>query len=152
MTNPHFDWRPTMTMLGLSIETTPGSQDIPALWDAFNAHSDGNFLRAEPGVAYGIMRPDPFRPVLHYMAGEPITGLVKPSAQMSVWSVASSEYVIFEATLSTVSQVFAEIYGTWFPASNFEHADGPDLERYGTAFTLDNPRFEVLVPIRKKIR
>jgi predicted transcriptional regulator YdeE len=65
------------------------------------------------------------------MAGEPIMGLVKPSAQMSVWSVASSEYVIFEATLSTVSQVFAEIYGIWFPASNFEHADGPDLERYG---------------------
>jgi AraC family transcriptional regulator len=139
-----------MTMLGLSIETTPGSPDIPGLWDAFTARSDRDDLRAEPGVAYGIMRPDVSRPVLHYMAGEPIMGLVKPSAQMSVWSVASSEYVIFEATLSTVSQVFAEIYGTWFPASNFEHADGPDLERYGTEFTLDNPRFEVMIPIRKK--
>jgi AraC family transcriptional regulator len=151
MANPTFDWRPVMTMIGLAIETTPGSPQIPSLWDAFTARSDRDYPRAEPGVAYGIMRPDPSGQVLHYMAGEPVIGLVYPPAQMQVWSVSSNEYAIFTATLSTVSQVFAEIYGTWFPASGFEHADGPDLERYGAEFSPDNPRFEVLIPIRKKI-
>ena len=111
--------------------------------------SNRTYPLTEPGVAYGVMQLDRSSGVLRYMAGEPSGA--EPLEGMTVWPVAPGEYAVFEATLENVSQVFAEIYGTWLPNSGFERGEGPDLERYGREFGLDNSRFEVLIPIRKPV-
>jgi AraC family transcriptional regulator len=42
------------------------------------------------------------------------------------------------------------LYQTWLPASDYYPVDAPSFERYGEAFSPDNPVVEIYVPITKK--
>jgi predicted transcriptional regulator YdeE len=136
------------TVIGMAIDTTPGSPEIGALWQRFMGQPKPDFPRAEPGVSYGVMQLERSSGVLRYMAGEAVESEVQ-AMPLDLWNIPTCDYAVFPANLENVSQVFDDAYANWLPSSGFARGDAPDLERYGQDFGTENPNFEVWVPIKK---
>jgi predicted transcriptional regulator YdeE len=137
------------TVIGMAINTTPGSSEIGALWQTFMKHPNRDYSLAEPGVSYGVMQLDRLSGVLRYMAGEKVGGEVETPPEMQLWNVPACDYAVFPATLENVSQIFNHAYANWLPSSGLTRGDAPDLERYGQDFGDENPNFEVWIPVKK---
>ncbi len=149
MEQPRIVSNNAFTVVGMAIDTTPGSSDIGALWQTLMGQPPHDFARAEPGVSYGVMQLERSSGVLRYMAGEAVSGEVNAPQELQLWNVAACDYAVFPANLENVSQVFNHAYANWLPSSGFTRGDAPDLERYGQDFGNQNPNFEVWIPIQK---
>ena len=75
-------------------------------------------------------------------------GLVEMTVPAQTWAV-------FDAVgrlPGSIQSATQKIYSEWFPASNFEHADGPELEVYPPGdMDSDSYRCEVWIPVIKKL-
>jgi predicted transcriptional regulator YdeE len=148
MQPPKIVSNPAFTVIGMAIDTTPGSSDIGALWQTVMSNPNRDFPRTEPGVSYGVMQLDRSSGVLRYMAGEAVSRKIEVPS-LSLWNVPACDYAVFPANLENVSQMFNHAYAKWLPSSGFTRADAPDLERYGQDFGNENPNFEIWIPIQK---
>jgi AraC family transcriptional regulator len=148
MEQPRIVSNSAFTVMGMAIDTTPGSPEIGALWQTLMTQPKQDFPRAEPGVAYGVMQLDRSSGVLRYMAGEAVSSELAPPT-MQLWNVPACDYAIFPANLENVSQIFNHAYANWLPSSGFARADAPDLERYGQDFGDESTDFEIWVPVKK---
>ncbi len=137
------------TVIGMAIDTTPGSSEIGALWQTLMGQPKLNFPRTEPGVSYGVMQLERSSGVLRYMAGEAVTSDIDAPQELQLWNVPACDYAVFSANLQNVSQIFDHAYSNWLPSSGFARGDAPDLERYGQDFGDENPNFEIWIPIQK---
>jgi predicted transcriptional regulator YdeE len=149
MEQPRIVSSKAFTVIGMAIDTTPGSSDIGALWQTLMGQPKRDFRLAEPGVSYGVMQLERSSGVLRYMAGEAVSADVNATQELQLWNVPTCEYAVFPANLENVSQVFNHAYANWLPSSGFARGDAPDLERYGQDFGDQNPNFEIWVPIKK---
>jgi AraC family transcriptional regulator len=51
---------------------------------------------------------------------------------------------------SAIHEVWKKIGTEWFPTSNYEHADAPEMERYYGDRDSDNNKCEIWIPVVKK--
>lgn len=76
------------------------------------------------------------------------------SEGISELSIPSLTWAVFDAVgrlPNSIQSLMPKIYGEWFPASNFEHADGPEIEVYlEGSMDDDKYRCEVWIPVVKK--
>ncbi len=147
MQSPRIISSSAFNIIGMAMNTKPGSPEIGQLWKKYFATNNKAIDRAEPGVCYGVMQLDRSSGVLRYMAGESCLSNLNIPPDLTLWEVPASSYAIFQANLENVSSIFTEVYSQWLPNSGFTRATGPDLERYGTEFP-ENPNFEIWIPIR----
>ena len=128
---------------------------IPAFWNS--GYEDGWIPRLESQagrMAMGICLPmTPGREDLSYMiaveagpeaAGEEWTGYTVPALTWAVFTAVGP-------VPGSVQDTFRRIFQEWFPSTNYEHDDGPELEVYldGNSSASDY-RCEVWIPIVKK--
>jgi predicted transcriptional regulator YdeE len=123
---------PAMTIVGLNIRTKPMAPEIPALWPRFVARIAEIDDPAEPGVAYGVMRPLP--DALQYMAGIAVSKPGRIPAGMESVSIPGGTYAVFSYPISQLGKGFCEIYEKLLPAAGLRVAPGPSLEHYGPDF------------------
>lgn len=74
--------------------------------------------------------------------------------EFAVREIPASTWAVFTSTGSmpgAIQKVFERIFQEWFPATGYEHADGPELEVYPPG-DLNAPdyRCEVWIPVVKK--
>jgi AraC family transcriptional regulator len=146
---PTFITKPAFSVVGLRLRTKPKSPEIPKLWDEFVPRMGELPNVSEPYASYGVMIG--VGDGLDYMAGNPVSEITELPAGMSRWDIAETTYAVFESTLSTLPETFDYIFGTWFPTSEYQHASGPLLERYGETFSPENPVVHVYIPVTKKV-
>ena len=84
------------------------------------------------------------------MAGNPVTQVDQLPAGMSRRDQAANTYAVLETTLTGIGETMNYLYQTWLPASDYYPVDAPSFERYGEAFSPDNPVVEIYVPVTKK--
>jgi AraC family transcriptional regulator len=147
---PTFIIKPSFTVVGLRITTKPKSPEIPKLWDAFVPRMIELPNVSEPYVSYGVMQS--MGDALDYMAGNPVNKIDNVPSGMQHWDIPEQTYAVFEATLPTIMEVFDSIYKSWLPASGYQHANSPVLERYGETFSPENPVLDIYIPITKKAK
>ena len=140
------------TVVGLLLHTTPMSPDIPALWDKFVPRMGEIPHRTPEQVSYGLMGHfDQTTGMFDYMAGSPVTRVSQLPAGMSSWEVAANTYVVIETTLPQIGAAMSDLYQTWLPASDYSALDAPSFERYGAAFSPENPVVEIYLPVKKNL-
>lgn len=75
-------------------------------------------------------------------------------AGCSELTVPALTWAVFDAVgklPGSIQALMPKIFSEWFPASNFEHAEGPELEVYpGGDMDSDQYRCEVWIPVVKK--
>jgi len=150
---PQIVTKPAFTVVGMQIRTTPMSPEIPALWDKFVPRIDEVQQMAEPYVSYGLMgHYDQAVGTFDYMAGVSVKQIANLPAGMSVWSVPDSTYAVFDATLSTIGQVFGEIYNNWLATSGYQQSRDLNFEYYGESFNPKdtNSTISIYIPVEKK--
>jgi AraC family transcriptional regulator len=144
---PRIVTKHAFTVVGMRINTTPKSPEIPALWDKLVPRM-GEIRHGDEGrVSYGVM--EGMNDKLVYMAGNPVTHAADLPAGMMHWDVPANTYVVFEATLPTIGEAFGKAHA-WVASSEYHLGSGPHLERYGEDFSPENPRLEIFVPVVKK--
>jgi len=138
---------PAMTIVGLNIRTKPMAPEIPALWPKFVARIPEIDNPAEPGVAYGVMRPLP--DALLYMAGVSVSKPGRIPVDMESVAITAGTYAVFSYPISQLGKGFGEIYQKLLPASGLRLLAGPSLERYGEDFSPHDPNapVSILIPV-----
>ena len=156
--------RPAFRLTGVPLRTTTRDgrsfREIPALWE--RSMQDGTFARLQalvpPGSAIGVAGVC----AEFDMANEEFTYLIAietPADRAALpdgcrhIAVPAATWGVFEARgplPESIQDVMRRIFGEWFPASGWEHADGPELEIY----SADDPRdadcySEVWIPLQK---
>lgn len=150
---PRFVTKPAFTIVGLLLRATPMTPEIPKLWDRFGSRIDEIPHLSEANVSYGMMgNYDPQTNQFDYMAGCAVDTVDALPEEMRRWDVPANTYAVFEATLSTLGQVFDAIYNKWLPDSGYTYAPGPYFERYGYLFNPEDPEspLSVYIPVEKK--
>ncbi len=147
---PQLITKPAFTVVGLRLHTKPQSPEIPALWDRFVPRMEEIRHGAEPHASYGIMTHNTEMTELTYMAGNAVTQVDELPAGMSRWDIPANTYAVFEATLTTIGQVFGYIHNTWLPTADYQQVDAPYFERYGEDFSPDHPVLSIYIPVAKK--
>jgi AraC family transcriptional regulator len=143
--------KPAFIVVGLLLHTQPMSPDIPTLWDKFVPRMGEISHQAAEHASYGLMgRFDQATGMFDYMAGNPVTQVDQLPAGMTHWDLATNSYAVLETTLSGIGETMSYLYQTWLPASNYYRVDAPSFERYGEAFSPDNPVVEIYVPVKQK--
>jgi AraC family transcriptional regulator len=108
--------------------------------------------QAAEQASYGLMGHfDQATGMFDYMAGNPVTEVDQLPAGMSHWDLDANTYAVLETTLSKIGETMDYVYRTWLPSADYDPVAAPSFERYGEAFSPDNPVIEVYVPVQKKL-
>ncbi|MDQ0111035.1 GyrI-like domain-containing protein [Paenibacillus harenae] len=147
------------TVIGKSIEVTcrdgQNLRDIPKFWA--ECHGNGSVQQVEEagngGNLLGIcLEMKPEQGDFTYMIAaetkqDHTDGLTLRTIPACTWAIFASVGSLPDA----IQTVFGRIYQEWFPATGYEHADGPEIEVYPMGdTTADDYRCEVWIPIVKK--
>ena len=150
-TQPQLITQSAFTVVGLLLRTQPMSPEIPALWDKFVPRISEIPRQTEGHVSYGLMgRFDQATGMFDYMAGNAVTQVDQLPTGMSRWDLAANTYAVLDTTLVKIGEAMDYLYNTWLPSSDYQAVDAPSFERYGEAFSPDNPVLKVYVPVQKK--
>lgn len=150
---PRLVEREAFLVAGMQITTKPMTDEIPALWQKFAPRMAKVPNAAEPKVSYGVMQNfDQQKGTLEYMAGVSVSNLARVPDGMSSLEIPHNTYAVFEASLSTIGEIFCHIYEAWLPTSHFEHVKAPYFERYDEQFdpTVPASVIEVYIPVRPR--
>ena len=148
---PKLITKPAFTVVGLLLHTRPMSPDIPALWDQFVPRIGEIQHQTEGHVSYGLMgRFDQATGMFDYMAGNPVAQVAQLPSGMARWDIAANIYAVLETTLAKIGETMDYVYRMCLPSSAYEGVDAPSFERYGKAFSPENPVVDIYVPVKKK--
>jgi AraC family transcriptional regulator len=143
--------QPAFTVVGLLLHTQPMSPEIPALWDRFVPRMGEIQHQYGPHISYGLMgHSDQTTGTFDYMAGNPVAQVNQFPPDMTRWDVPANTYAVLETTLSKIGEAFDYLYNAWLPSSGYQQVDAPYFERYGEAFSPENPVLEIYIPVKKK--
>jgi len=149
---PQLIAKPAFTVVGLLLRTQPMSPEIPALWDKFVPRIGEIPHQPEGHVSYGLMgRFDQATGMFDYMAGNPVTQVDQLPSGMASWDLAANTYAVLETTLAGIGETMDYLFRTWLPVSEYQPVDAPSFERYGEAFSPENPVVEIYAPVTKKL-
>ena len=149
---PKLITKPSFTVVGLLLHTQPMSPEIPALWDRFVPRIGEIQHPTEGHVSYGLMGHfDQSTGMFDFMAGNPVTRVAQLPVGMTQWDITTNTYVALETTLPKIGEAFDYVYRTWLPSSDYQAVDAPSFERYGEAFSPENPVVDIYVPVNKKL-
>ena len=91
---------------------------------------------------------------LVYLVCASVDAAANVPAGMTIWRVPPFTYAQFthRGPIARLSETINSIHGDWFPRSGYEHADGPELERYDERFGDGGDKCELdyLVPVVPK--
>lgn len=78
----------------------------------------------------------------------------KPPKELSQLDIASHTWAVFEITgplPTAMAEIWGRIFSEWFPTSDYEHAEAPELEWYskGDLSSVDY-KSEIWIPVIKK--
>ncbi len=138
---------------GPSIRCSQDSKEgIPILWSEFAPQID-SIPNLTGFVTYGVCSDHASADgSFTYHAAVQVTEA--PDNGLDTLKIPASRYAIFthEGSLDHIADTVGHIFGTWLPASEFEHAGTPDFERYDERFNPDTGigSFEYWVPIKPR--
>ncbi|MDP1510582.1 GyrI-like domain-containing protein [Paenibacillus ottowii] len=149
------------TVIGKSIQVTTKNgenlRNIPKFWDQLNGDGTSDRIHALGtgddilGICLDMKHGE--ETFSYFIAAEgsedvaASNGLEARTIPAATWAVFTS----IGPMPQTIQKVWQRIFQEWFPASNYEHSGGPELEVYtmGDAHTEDY-RSEVWIPVTKK--
>jgi AraC family transcriptional regulator len=141
----------------LRVSTVDGQNftEIPKFW--MQCNSDGTTDKlvglSDDATTLGVCAN--FSPEMnefdYYVAAPNQAGAVPEGCTQ--YTVPALTWAVFDAVGSlpnSIQSLMPKIYSEWFPASSFEHADGPELEVYPMGEMDEHYRCEVWIPVVKK--
>jgi AraC family transcriptional regulator len=91
-----------------------------------------------------------------YLVSTSVALDAQPPAGMTVWRIPVCTYAHFthRGPIGRLNETINYIFGAWLPRSDYQHVEGPELERYDDRFGDGGEKCELdlLVPVQPKHR
>ena len=91
-----------------------------------------------------------------YLVSASVAPDAQPPAGMTVWHIPARTYAHFthRGPIGRLNETIKYIFGAWLPRSDYQHVEGPELERYDDRFGDGGEKCELdlLVPVQPKHR
>lgn len=131
-------------------------QVIPRLWHEFLPRMDEIPHRKSQtalGCVYCPASNEGHGPhELYYLAALEVTTASDVPAGLEVREIPAGKHAVFihKGRLDSLGQTMNFIHGTWFPASEYQKRNAPELEIYGPRFdsNSDESELEICIPIQ----
>lgn len=137
---PKIEGRSAFRVVGMMYQGKNEQNEIPQMWAKFAARVAEVQNRVEEHATYGVCgNYDEDSGEFDYVAGINVKASADVPQGMVSWDVPAQTYAVFACTLPTLGSTHEHIRGTWFPASGYCHADGPELELYDEEFEPTDP-------------
>jgi AraC family transcriptional regulator len=139
------------TVAGLVYRGTVDGEKLAALWRQFGErmHELQNVIR--PNVCYGVMANyDESTGEFDYIAASQVAGVDGQPPGFTWLTLPAADWAVFTTTMAGMPQTYPYIYGTWLPASGYQHGPAPEFELYdGEHFDPENPSsaLEIYIPV-----
>lgn len=161
---PEFVTLPSSTFVGLEARYLSATSEeannmrvIPDLWIEFFKRAQ-EIPSTSPNVFYGLCDTPEARSLNRthpdeaiYLAAAEVAPDFDCPENMQRWSSSGGLFAKFEhrGKVDTIGETMAYIYGKWFPESEYEERQGPDLNRFDPRFDpdRDDSVYEIYVPI-----
>jgi AraC family transcriptional regulator len=99
-------------------------------------------------VSYGVMDSfDMETDDFDYYASVEVELGAEPPQGMLRHTVPEQTYAVFKCTLPNIHDEFRYAYREWFPASEYERAQGPEFELYNAEFHVDQTMY-LYIPVK----
>jgi AraC family transcriptional regulator len=144
------------------ISTVDGQnyREIPKFWDEVNEQRPLGKLFADYGKS-GLLQGAMVGAILEYdQANERLLYLIglEPSGTsdlegMTVKTIPAQTWAVFRdkgPMPASIQETWKRIYGEWFPASQYEHSGGPELEVYPEEDQPGEMPYEIWIPVKRK--
>ena len=125
---------------------------LPALWQRFGDHIS-NVSGQVGEVAYGVCYNPDDTGGFDYIAGVEVVGFASLPKDFARLRIPEQRYAVFTHTehISTIRGTFMAIFNDWLPASGYQNAGAPPLERYDERL---DPRsglggFDIWIPVKR---
>jgi AraC family transcriptional regulator len=140
------------TLAGLAHRGTTDAGKIGELWGKFFARVGELQGVIDPEVAYGVMRDfDEASGEYDYIAAVRVASGENLPAGFVAAPIPPCAWAVFTSTIPDMAQDYPYIYGTWLPASGYQHGPAPEFELYGPEFDPSKPEspVDIYVPVVK---
>ena len=148
---PQFTDRAAFRAMGVVTRGRPAEIDFEALWmDEFMPLHDRVQPLSTDHAYYGVGIESGEAGAMEYMAGMAVSEAAEVPEGLVAWEVGAARDAVFECTVGTISEAWAEIFGAWLPGSGYE-CDGSiaSFEYYPPGTSQgDSPVF-IHVPVRE---
>ncbi len=123
---------------------------IPDQWQRFNQYF-GHLPGQIGNVAYGVCYNFDGEGNFDYLAGAEINTAAELPKEFQSLTIPAHKYVVFHHPdhVASIRATFTAIWSHWFPASGYQAANAPTLERYGPEFNplTGTGGLEIWIPI-----
>jgi AraC family transcriptional regulator len=123
---------------------------IPLLWQLLQPHL-GHIPNEVVGIAYGVVVNSDDKG-FDYAAGAEVADFSGVDDEMMRIRVPAQRYAVFahRGHITTMRSTMHSIWREWLPASGFQAADAPLIERYGPEFDprSGNGGLEIWLPVK----
>jgi predicted transcriptional regulator YdeE len=143
--------RPAMSVVGMVKRSTPGSGELPQLWEKFGPRMESIPQQVNPAVSYGVCRDMDMRTnEFDYLAAvETEAGAPVPEGMVR-WEIPGGLFALIPATLPTIGDAYA-LSETLIPQAGYRRSDGFDFELYDERFDPADPGavLYICIPVQK---
>jgi AraC family transcriptional regulator len=151
LAEPRFIDAKPMSMVGLSQRYDYDSMDgIPAQWQRFNRYV-GSIPDEVSGAAYGVCTNGDDKS-MDYVSAVEVREFSLIDKELTRIRIPEQRFAVFAhgGHIAEIRAVFRAIFGSWLPASGYQLADAPTLEKYGPAFDPATGRggYEIWLPVK----
>ena len=150
--------RAALKVVGMQIRTTMKENKIPQLWNDFLAREDEISEIVVPECSLGICLNEGIshfdeNTEFSYLACKVLkTGCMIPQG-MVFRNIPTCLSAVFthKGSLDNLGETYDYIYNTWFEESDYELAEGDEIEWYDSRFKFGDPesKMDIHIPIKK---
>jgi AraC family transcriptional regulator len=154
---PKFEIKTGFKCVGMNITTSPGSNEIPGLWDKFVPHLDSIPNRINHNICYGVINPLGSKGnenELDYAAVVEVENFDNIPDGMISAEIPEAYYAVFthKGPISKFMESIRFVFGEWLPNSEYTLTGTPELEVYDERFDPESEDSEcdICLPVSKK--
>lgn len=154
---PKFETKPALKCVGMMITTSPGSNEIPGLWDKFVPHLDSIPNRINHNMCFGVINPHGPKESNNKMDYACVVEVGNfddvPDGMISA-EIPEAYYAVFthKGPISKFMKTIRYVFGEWLPNSEYTLNGSPELEVYDERFdpVSEESECDICLPVKKK--
>lgn len=151
--------REPMKVVGMVIRTDTTKHEIPELWEKFIPRMEELEANSVPECSLGICLQDSIEEndeftEFSYLAARVVRDDSLIPEGMEYYEVKGGLTAVFthEGSLDTLADTYEFIYEKWLEESDYELAEGDELEWYDSRFIYNDPKskLDIHIPVKLK--
>jgi AraC family transcriptional regulator len=143
--------KPGIKVIGLKYRGKNEEGEVPKLWEQFVPRIEEIQHMTGAHDSFGVMdNYEESSGEFDYLASVRVVKIEDLPEGMDSWVVPENRYLVFTFPFGSINESYKHIFGSGFPESGYERAQGPEFEYYPEEFDPkdSNSNMMLFIPIK----